>query len=97
MKMWVIGGVFGWLWGLAGLTLVSSTALHPGILKIIGISLLYLPAVFASTVFHPFAPPDFVAMNNYVVWITIPFSGALMCAGLGYVYETVRDRVSSKP
>ena len=95
MKMWVFGGIFGWLWGLAGLTLVSSLNLSPGLLRSLGISLIYIPSFFASTVIHPFAPPDYIAMNNFMVWITIPLSGALICGGVGYVYEVVRDRFAS--
>lgn len=95
MKMWMYGGIVGWLWGLTGLTLVSSSNLHAGLLKTIGISLIYVPSFFASTVIHPFAPQNYIAMNNFMVWITIPLSGAIICAGVGYVYEAVRVHLSS--
>jgi hypothetical protein len=86
--MWMIGCITGWIWGLTALTLVSS-APHSDVLQNIGISLLYVPAVFASTIIHPFTPPDYVAMNNYIVWITIPLSGGLICAVFGYAFEKI--------
>ncbi len=93
MKAWKIGAIVGWIWGLIGVFILTSTP-HTGILIVIGVYGCYIPFFFAQGLqsLLNLLVPGIVATNDYIVWITVPLHGAAIVAAVGYILDRVSLR-----